>query len=232
MTATITPLAARPAARRPRAWTRRGRRAALAVAAAGVVLSATAAVPAAAAPAAPAPGTRDLATVLLADGDTFDRNWFDYDVVTQAVLAVLAAKPSSPVSVLTKGDVALTAFIPNDLAFRYLVKDLTGSSPRTEQATFDAVASLGIDTVETVLLYHVVPGATIDSRTARRADGVKLTTAQGGAITVDVKLKGLIIKLEDLDPDDADPTVVATNLNRGNVQIAHGISRVLRPVDL
>jgi len=71
-------------------------------------------------------GTRSLATVLAADGDTFDRNWSDYDVLTQAVGAVLAAKPNSPVSVLADGKVALTAFLPSDEAFRLLAADLTG----------------------------------------------------------------------------------------------------------
>ena len=32
------------------------------------------------------------------------------------------------------------------------------------------MASLGSPTVETVLLYHVVPGATIDSKAALKAD--------------------------------------------------------------
>ncbi len=73
-----------------------------------------------------------------------------------------------PSALLTKGDVALTAFIPNDKAFQTLVKDLTGTKPSTEKKTFAAVAGLGgIDLVETVLLYHVVPGATIDAARPR-----------------------------------------------------------------
>ena len=36
------------------------------------------------------PGTNSLAAVLAADGDTFDGRWGDYDVVTEAVNAVLA----------------------------------------------------------------------------------------------------------------------------------------------
>ncbi len=50
-------------------------------------------------------GHRSLAAVLTADGNRFDRNWQDYDIVTEAVLAVLAAKPDSPVGLLTKGNV-------------------------------------------------------------------------------------------------------------------------------
>ena len=44
-------------------------------------------------------GERSLAAVLTSDGNQFDRNWYDYDIVTEAVLAVLAAKPGSAVKV-------------------------------------------------------------------------------------------------------------------------------------
>src|SRR4051812_23262089 len=72
-------------------------------------------------------GTRSLAAVLTRDTGGFDRNGKDFDVLTAAVLAVLQAKPNSPVKVLTDGSVALTAFIPNDTAFRLLARDLGGS---------------------------------------------------------------------------------------------------------
>ncbi len=114
------------------------------------------------------PGTNSLAAVLAADGDTFDGRWGDYDVVTEAVNAVLAAKPDSPVGVLADGTVPLTAFIPDDRAFRILVEEISGQAPASDEAAFAAVAGLGIDTVEAVLLYHVVPGATIDSAAAAR----------------------------------------------------------------
>ncbi len=198
--------------------------------------AATVAPTASASASTPAPvGTRSLATVLLSDGDTFDRNWYDYDIVTEAVLTVLANKPDSPVKVLTDGTVPLTAFLPNDRAFQVLVRDLTGTWPRTEQATFQAVASLGVDTVETVLLYHVVPGATITKKDAAKANGAVLTTAQGGTFTVKVYNKYLpIIELRDQDPNDVNPFLNprALDINKGNRQIAHGIVFVLRPADL
>jgi hypothetical protein len=178
-----------------------------------------------------------LAEVLAADGNELDGNWSDFDIVDAAVNAVLAEKPGSPVAVLADGDVDLTAFVPTDRAFRWLVGDLAGDKPASEQATFDAVASLGIDTVETVLLYHVVPGPAIDYRTARKADGARLETASGKRLRVAVvKRKGQApkVRLVDRDRDDYNALVLSElrNLNRGNPQIAHGISRVLRPVDL
>ena len=176
-------------------------------------------------------GKRSLATVLAKDGSGFDRNWRDYDIVDNAVRAVLTAKPNSPVKVLADGTTRVTAFLPNDRAFRLLVKDLTGSWPATERKTFEAVAGLGIDKVETVLLYHVVPGATISYRQARKANGAQLTMASGGTVTVRVR-SGLFVKLVDADTDDSNPYVVRKDINKGNRQIAHGIDRVLRPVNL
>ena len=182
-------------------------------------------------------GTTSLASVLTADGNQFDRDWYDYDIVTEAVLAVIAADTdaNSPVRLLADGSVPLTAFIPNDRAFQVLVKDLTGQWVRTESEVFAAVASLGIDTVEDVLLYHVVPGATITARDALRSNGAELTTALGPTIGVKVPSRFLpIIVLRDQDPNDVDPVVnpFALDINRGNAQIAHGITFVLRPADL
>lgn len=173
--------------------------------------------------------------MLTSDGNQFDKNWNDYDIVTEAALAVIAAKPDSPVTVLTKGKVPVTAFIPSDWSFRQLAKDLTGTKFKTEKQVFNALAGLGIDTIETVLLYHVVPGATIDSKTALGADGVALTTAQGRqGHRRRVYPKLPIVQLRDQDPNAIDPFLNATvlDINKGIKQIAHGIVLVLRPVDL
>lgn len=181
------------------------------------------------------PGTRSLAAVLTADGNRFDRNPNDYDIVTEAVLAVLKAKPNSPVGVLADGDVALTAFLPTDQAFRSLVHDLTGRWYLRESKVFDAlVAAVGVDTVEAVLRYHVVPGVTITRKAALKSDGAVLDTALPGAtITVDVKHRWLRkVVLVDADPNDRNPVVRKFDINRGNLQIAHGITAVLRPADL
>ena len=175
-------------------------------------------------------GTRSLAAVLLADKSGFDNNGKDFDILTAAVKAVLAAKPKSAVGVLGNGRVALTAFIPNDAAFRILVRDLTGKKIKKEQDVFKAVASLGIPTVEKVLLYHVVPGRTITAKQASRSNGVWLRTAEGATIKVRV-VHGRIY-LQDKDPNARNPQVIATDINKGNRQIAHAINRVLRPVDL
>jgi uncharacterized surface protein with fasciclin (FAS1) repeats len=175
-------------------------------------------------------GQRSLAKVLAADGNKFDRNWQDFDIVDRAVLTVLKAKPDSPVAVLADGSVKLTAFIPTDRAFRRLVKDVTGKRLNREKAVFRVVKSLGVDTVEAVLLYHVVPGARITAAKALQADGAKLKTALGPRIKVNVEHGS--IRLIDKDRDDLNPEVIIVNINKRNKQIAHGINRVLRPIDL
>jgi uncharacterized surface protein with fasciclin (FAS1) repeats len=185
---------------------------------------------------AQAVGEDSLAALLTSDGNTFDNDKADFDIVTEAALAVVAAKPGSPVALLADGTQRLTVFAPTDQAFRLLVKDLTGQTIKSEKKIFTSLVDLaGVDTIEQVLLYHVVPGKTLTSTKVLKADGAKLTTAQGGKIKVDVRMKpSLRITLKDRDKDDRDPRVVlgALDLNKGNKQVAHGIDRVLRPIDL
>ena len=174
-------------------------------------------------------GTVSLAQVLAQDSG-FDRNSKDFDILEAAVLAVLDAKPDSPVGLLTQGRVKLTAFAPTDLAFRRLVQSVAGTKPKTEKATFEAAASLGIDTIESVLLYHVVPNRTLNSPKVLKSRGKRLKTAQGKRIRVIVGKKG--VRLVDLDRNAKNPKVTVLDINRGNRQVAHGINRVLRPLDL
>ena len=214
-------------------FTRLGKRAA-AVATTVLVASALSAAPAAAHGKTKPLKTRSLAAVLTADKSGFDRKGSDYDILTAAVQAVLKAKPKSAVGVLADGRTAVTAFLPNDRAFGYLVADLqkTKRLP-SEKKAFAAVAGLGIDTVEAVLLYHVVPGATIDRKAALKSDGAQLKTAAGSKIKVDVYGHyWKRIQLVDADRSDRNPRVNKFDINRGNRQIGHGIDRVLRPIDL
>jgi uncharacterized surface protein with fasciclin (FAS1) repeats len=182
----------------------------------------------------PAPPSQSLAEILLSDsaGDDaqgFDHNWKDYDIVTQAVLLFpdLVAAASNP-------DLDITVFLPNDKAFRTLVKDLTGQRLRSEADVFGAVAGLGVDTVKTVLTYHIIVGAAIDYDTALQSNGAALTTLQGGTFTVKVRGKWCpTIRLIDNDPDARDPRVIDPNIGgEATNGFAHGIDRVLRPIDL
>ena len=194
------------------------------------VAIAAAALIATAAPAQAASGTNSLAAVLTAKTPAFDKNGNDFDILTKAVLTVIEAKPDSTVNVLTDGTVALTAFIPTDRAFMNLVKSLTKKMPKSEKAAFDAVAGLGIDTVETILLYHVVPGSTILSPAALKSNGASLETAADMKV-IKVSVKGTTIRLGDYNKKLSDPKVIlkAVDINKGNLQVAHGIDAVLMP---
>ncbi len=65
-----------------------------------------------------------------------------------------------------------------------------------------------------------------------RAEDARLATALGSKIRVNVV--GTNVRLKDRDHDDLNPQVIRSlrNVNKGNPQIAHGINRVLRPIDL
>lgn len=202
------------------------------VVAAGAVALASVALTAPAAQAAD--GTTSLASVLTSGPQGFDKNRTDYDIVTAAVLAVLKANPDSPVKVLADGNTAVTAFIPNDRAFVKLASTLSGKKVHSEAKAFATVAGLGIPTVEKVLEYHVIPGATILSPDALKANGAKLATAlEDASITVKVNSEAPSIRLMDGATKLRDPRVILSqvDINEGNKQVAHGIDRVLLPMN-
>ena len=176
-------------------------------------------------------GSQSLASVLLADtvdgNPSFDRKGTDFDILTAAVLVVLDEKPTSPVSVLTDGTVKLTAFLPTDNAFMRTGADLglTGTSEGDLATKY--VDALGVDTLEKVLLYHVVPGIRINSTTAAASDDAVLPTALGQTIKVNVNENGIFLR--DKATTLINPRVQIVDINKGNLQIAHGIGRVLIP---
>ena len=60
-------------------------------------------------------------------------------------------------------------------------------------------------------------------------------SAAGALAGCTIKVKvicHIFVSLKDNDPDASNPYVVKANVNKGNLQIAHGINRVLRLVDL
>lgn len=195
-----------------------------------VALAATMGAGAVGVTSAQAAGNKPLSSIL--DTGGFDSKGKDYDVVSQAVLAVLEDDPASPVSLLTDGKKRATAFLPTDAAFKRLASALAGEQIRSEQKAFEAVAGLGLDVVEEVLLLHVVPGATITAKKAVKADGAKLTTAQGEKLMVDVRKKhskAPKVYIVDLSKTSSNARVFQVDINKGNKQIAHGINNVLLP---
>jgi hypothetical protein len=172
-----------------------------------------------------------LAADVKADGTpSFDRKKKDLDILTGAVQAVLAAKPNSPVGVLADPSVELTAFLPTDGAFKRVAVDLGIGKVREDRVLANLAGALGIDGVENVLLYHVLPGANIDAATALASDGATLTMASGDTVEVDVRgNKRIFLK----DGARAYPKVInkRADVNKapGNKQIAHIVNKVLLP---
>ena len=170
-----------------------------------------------------------LTEVLNLQGAAFDRNSADFDIFTWVFMDVWGQLPNSPVEAISKGDTALTAFVPTDAALRNLVKYLTGKTLKSERAVANAVMSLGAETVEKVILYHVIVGDPILSPDALKANGAKLNAASGE--TVGVKVSGTTITLIDKVKKHKNPVVIlsAVDINKGNKQVAHAINQVLLP---
>jgi hypothetical protein len=218
-------------------------------AAAGGVMAATLAAPAANA-STPLPPIQpnSLAAFLTgpANGGAFDSNPYDWDIVTQAIVAVVGSDSdkNSVLRAAFDGTTPVTAFLPNDRAFQVLAAEQGAKTSffnynaGTEQAVFGAVAAVAGDKLESILTYHVLAGATVNKAGALQSDNAQLTMANGGKVTVDVLSKRWsLIKLRDADTDDRDPLIIPRrfdlNANAGkNAQIAHGIDAVLRPINL
>jgi uncharacterized surface protein with fasciclin (FAS1) repeats len=170
-----------------------------------------------------------LTEVLNLDNPKFDKSWGDFDVFTSVFLDVWIAKPKSAVSAISDGTVKLTAFVPTDKAFQRLVKALTGKKLKSEKAVADAVMSLGANTVEKVILYHVILGDPILSPAALQANGAQLATA--GGETLGVQVNGTTINLIDKSDATKNALVILSkvDINKGTTQVAHGINQVLLP---
>ena len=208
----------------------------------GAFLVGVLAVPAAAAEpfgnGAAAPGS--VYAILAAD-DGFDANGRDYDILEAAAEAVVNAKPGTTVAALNNPDAALTVFAPNDNAFRWLVFSLTGRWYWSEATVLDklvgAVSGLvgpaaTIDTIEAVLLYHVVGGKVLSSAVPG-LNGADVATVGGGTFRINVGR--WFVSLVDKDPDALNPTLVKGGLDietSNGKSVVHTISLVLRPIDL
>jgi uncharacterized surface protein with fasciclin (FAS1) repeats len=210
----------------------------------GALLAGALAVPAAASEpfgnGAAAPGS--VYAVLAAD-DGFDRNGRDYDILEAAAEAVVNAKgaANTTVAALNNPDAKLTVFAPNDNAFRYLVLSLTGRWYWSEATVLNKLvgavqglvgADKTIDTIEAVLLYHVVDGKVLSSAVPG-LNGADIPTVGGD--TFRIKVGRWFVSLVDKDPNALNPTLIKSGLDietSNGKSVIHTISLVLRPMDL
>ncbi|MCY7419655.1 MAG: fasciclin domain-containing protein [Chloroflexi bacterium] len=215
----------------------------------GVVIGSALIAGAFAGPAAaksPAFGNEDAVAgsvyAILAADNGFDGRGGDYDILEAAAETVVNAKPSSLVAALNDPAQQLTVFAPNDGAFRRLVFSLTGHwywrEARVLSELVAAVSGLvgpaaTIDTVETVLLYHVFGGGKVLSSAVPGLNGVSIDMLAGGQVTF--KVRPWAIRLIDQDPDALNPRLVPGGLDiqtSNGKSVVHTISGVLRPLDL
>ncbi len=186
---------------------------------------------------APAGSVLDL---LEADGTAFDGNWYDFDILEAAARVVVDGKPGTTVAALANPAASLTVLAPNDRAFQVLAHSLTGKWYGTEAGVLGGIAGAitnGLkadleDTLETVLLYHVIGGKATFAD-VKALSGKSVPTVGGGSIGIKYYPWLNLVVLRDADTDDANPWVVNSkrNIAVGN-SIVHGISLVLRPINL
>ena len=201
----------------------------------GVALATAATALTVPASAASTPSTQTIADVLLADSahddaNGFDRNWRDYDIVTQAVLLF----PDDLVKAAADPDANLTVLAPNDQAFRLLAQQLFKRSFRTEADVLNALATLGLPTVKSVLTYHIV-GAALGPADVLASDDAQVPTLNGGTFAVDVINKRVaFVQFVDGDPNARNAFLNKINVGGGELAngYIHGVDRVLRPIDL
>ena len=164
-----------------------------------------------------------IAGLVAASGDGFDMNGTDFDLLLAAVqTAGLAGALDDP-------DADLTVFAPNDAAFVGLASAL-GFKGTDEGEAFgylaEALTLLGkgdpIPLLTEILTYHIAPER-LDSTDVLGAEAIE--TLQGGTLGVDGTT------LTDADPDVADPTLIATDIEASN-GIVHVLDGVLLPADI
>lgn len=156
------------------------------------------------------------------------RNWYDFDILTAAVVA-----DGTLVGAVTDPATAVTLFAPNDRAFQLLAYDLTGRWFWTEQGVLDAIVGAvkaGKVNLTNVLTYHVVAGKFLKADIVPLI-GKPIPTLNGNTFVV--KPPNFLGLIEIKDNVDAfrNPYLVRTDIDAGK-SVIHVISRVLIPANV
>jgi uncharacterized surface protein with fasciclin (FAS1) repeats len=151
------------------------------------------------------------------------RNWYDFDILTAAVVAngALAGAVQDPKT-------AVTLFAPNDRAFQLLAFDLTGKWYATEAGVLKAI--LGVvgdpegELLTTVLTYHVVGGKVTKAEVPIKEN---IPTASGLDFQVKAGPFGTL-RIDDDNTSLRDPFIIRTDIDAGH-SVIHSVSRVIMP---
>ena len=165
----------------------------------------------------------NLLNLLEESGGAPDDDATDFDLLLTALQA------TGLDAVVDDDSAELTVFLPNDGAFVSLAQDL-GYAGTDEgealQTILDASAAADpsnpLQLVTDILTYHVSPG---EQDATAVLGSTTLNTVNGATIGVDGTT------LVDQDPDNADPSIIQTDIEASN-GIAHAIDEVLLPVDV
>jgi uncharacterized surface protein with fasciclin (FAS1) repeats len=156
------------------------------------------------------------------------RNWYDYDILTAAVVA-----DGTLVGAVTDPRTAVTLFAPNDRAFQLLARDLTGRWYWTERAVLKAIVGVvaaGKVDLTNVLTYHVVPGK-FEKADVVPLIGTPIPTLNGDTFVVQPPNRWGFIEIRDNVDAFRNPYLVRTDIDAGN-SVIHSISRVLIPTNV
>ncbi len=167
----------------------------------------------------------DITTIVAGSVGVFDHNYYDFDLLLNAVLT---AGLDDELATLQN----LTVFAPNDLAFVNLARML-GYTGFDEAEAFSTIVALLTDLgdgdpiplLTSILLYHVSP---LESSLTGIVESDEITTLLGDA-SISVMSRTLI----DQDPGLRDPRLI---IRSGNIRAANGfihpISNVLIPINV
>lgn len=162
--------------------------------------------------------------IVASSGGTFDTDNGDFDILLNAVLA------AGLEGALDDPSADLTAFAPTDAAFVGLAQTL-GYQGMDEAGAFNHIVEAltllsgggdPIPLLTNVLLYHVAPQSL-------QASQVLSSSSIETLLGADLGVSGA--QLVDADPDLADPTIIATDIQAAN-GIVHVIDGVLIPTDI